>query len=269
MLEPLSILTENIDFGKTTTFSIIEKMNGLGAKTLQVEAVKVLPEEKELIKNHTFFDVKTFLGYINKYKTAHTTIYTHIDENKLYCMLNECEITGGAEIINCNIDGMKLMREIKLAEDIDNAEAFLSFIKERRRKFNNFMELYSLMSSVKVCSSIEKTDIKGKKSENSFIVKHTVMGQEKGEPKEFPDHFEFDFDDMSMGGDEARFYTIYCDVYYSVNSENDMVLEIIVSNKEKLIQDFKNNCQHFLVDNVPEGVLVVAGKPNLIGLLRE
>lgn len=269
MREELSNLVKTISPGEITAFSIIEKMGELGTKTLQVETTKVLAEEKELRKNHTFFDVSTFIKYIDKYKTAHTTIYENISENKLYCVLDESKLTGGAELLHCNFDGQKLANEISLTKHIQDAAGFLSFIKSRRRKFNNFLELYSLMSSVKISSSIEKTDVKGKRSENSFIVKHTVMGQEKGEPKEFPDNFEFDFDDMSMGVDEVRLYTISCDVYYSVNSENDMVLEVIVSNEEKLIQDYKNNCHEFLVNNVPSGVLVVAGKPNMVGLIRE
>ena len=160
-MEELSKLIETVDFNKTTTFSILEKMQDIGSKTLQVESVRVLPEQKELRKNHTFFDVQTFLDYIRKYKTPHSTIYSNLSENKLYCVLDESSLKGGGEVIYCNFEGQKLLKEIQLAEGIVDAEVFLNFIKERRRKFNNFMELYSLMSSVKISTSIEKVDREG------------------------------------------------------------------------------------------------------------
>lgn len=261
--EALTIMPEEGSF-----LSVSNKMDEEGIKEIIFKKEQSLPELMEFNRNHRFNNIKAFIKYVDRYKLSTTTLYYDSKNSKCHCLLDELDTIGGPVLLECSIDDKSLFYEIERLENIRNGADFLEYIKGNKRSVENFAELFHLMSAIKVSSSIERLDIQGKNSENSFIIKTEVKGQVRGEPKELPDSLSVYFNDYAMDFNQAPVYQIMADIYYSASKEGTLSIQIKVNNKKELKNMINSVYYKFIEENAPEGVLVTIGEPNLKPLLR-
>lgn len=248
-----------------TSLSIIKDFDKKGIATLTIKHEKEPREEKESVKyrkSHTFYNIETFVEYIDKYKSSDTVIYYDYENSKISCVLNEEEIDGNPELLVCRIDNKSLNGEMNDIESIRDSEDFLLYIKTRKSLVANFFLHLNLMSAIEISTSVEKLDVTGKASENKYIIKTTVQGQERGEPRDLPDVLSVGFEDYSMSFNEPVLYVIEVDIYYKVAPDGNLRIHLIVSNKDLLWNELNKNFYSYIKKNSPEGCLVVIGSPD-------
>jgi hypothetical protein len=245
-----------------TAISILEQMHEEGIQEIIISEKKVLLPRIELNRNHTFTNIEKFCKYIEQFKSKSTVVYFNVEDGIAHCVLDEFKTDGTPEILYCTVLNKKLLDMISVIERISTSGELLSFVKNNKKKVDNFMNFYQIMSALKVSSSVEKLDIQGKNSEYSYIVKAEVKGIVKGGPVELPDRIQVTFEDFYADISVPFPYYILADIYYTVKKDNEIFIEIKVENKEALRNQMSNNYYIQIEQFIPKDVLLVWGAPN-------
>lgn len=243
-----------------TVFEVSKELDEQGVNKIQFKTIETPKEPIEYKRTHEFFDIKTFVDYILKYLTKNTVIYYDANGASVWCVLNEEDTKGYPEILRCFI-GNKILSFFDEIESIQNSESFLTFIKNKREKVKDFLTYLHVMGAIKVSSKVERLDLKGSKSEYSFNIKNEVMGQLRGEPVEMPSTLLLEYEDFSMGLLNPIKLNILTNIYYKPTKDGALEIECIVSEKEKILVELKNQCQSLLNHLVLDKALVVVGRP--------
>lgn len=254
---------------KNTIFSLSKQLGEESGSEIVIKHEQVIPEEKDLRTNHQFKNLKSFMGYVDKYKSKDTTLYYDRENQTCHCVIDEWDSGGGSTIINCEVKTAGLSQSINDIQSIRDGREFVSWLKKNKLNVDNFRDLFFLMSAIKISSSVEKTDISGKKSENSFTIKTEIKGVQKGEPVELPDELSFVYNDYSLSFEDPVQYKVNCDIYYHANKDGELKVEIVANNTEDLRNQQDKCFYDFICKNSPDDVLVTIGTPKYVEIKRE